>query len=364
MGVTALPINASAGSPAYSARQTRQAFAALMMGSSGPLRTRSGFRPGGAPAVSVDASNWSVGVFSAVVDAGMSTVQGPYLVASDATETGAMTPADGTFARKDILYVQVDDADEDSTGQRRARVLYLAGTAGSSPSAPATPARSLLVGTIDVPKVGGGAPSFTAANRYTVAAGGILTTYAANDPPSSERWPGQVFARADLHQLWYSTGPTLIKIFDGSAPALDPIEVVQAANDTTASGTYVPGTLHGTSFVAPPSGKVQVVVSGWLGSNAVLVSTGVNPRSYMSTYVRAGSTVGSGADVLTPSDDRAAAYFNASSTAGFKYSWVNLSHLVTGLTPGNTYNVVSVYRDNGGGASAAVNKRRMIVKGA
>lgn len=364
MTVIAYPINASGGAPAYTARQGRQAFAALMMPGPGPLRGRSGFRPAGAPAVSVTSTTWSAGPFTAVIDSGVSTTQGPYLVASDATEAGAPTPADGTFGRKDILYVQVDDTDEDGTGQRRARVLYLAGAAASTPSAPSTPPRSLLVGTIDVPKVGSGSPVFTPSGLFTVAAGGVFPGTGSTIPPTGDRYDGMLIWRLDARVLHLWDGSQSLVVFDGSAPALATIEVVQPANDTTGSGTYVPGTTHGTAFVAPPSGKVEVVVSGWLGSNAVLVSTGVNPRSYMSTYVRAGSTVGSGADVLTPSDDRAAAYFNASSTAGTKYSWVQLSHLVTGLTPGNTYNVVSVFRDNGGGAAAAVNKRRMIVKGA
>lgn len=209
MAVTAYPMNASGGAPVYTARQGRQAMAALMMPGAGVLRARSGFRPGGAPAVSVDASTWSVGPWSGVVNADVSGVQAPYLCASDATDTGPMTPADGTFARKDILYVQIDDTDEDASGQRRARVLYLAGTAASTPSVPATPARSLLVGTIDVPKVGSGSPAFTASGFWSVAAGGVTPFSSAAGIPLGERYVGQLFYRTDLDELQaFSVGGT------------------------------------------------------------------------------------------------------------------------------------------------------------
>ncbi|MFI6162235.1 hypothetical protein ACIA59_20115 [Micromonospora haikouensis] len=197
MAVTAIPINASAGSPAYSARQTRQAWSALMMAGPAPLRSRSGLRPGGAPTVSVTTTTWSVGPLSGIVDAAVASVQGPYLVASDATETGAVTAAHATWARKDILYLQVDDTDEDSTGQRRGRVLYLAGTAAASPSAPATPPRSLLIGTIDVPAVGGGSPSYTPSRIWAVAAGGIVPVSSQAEEDSLSAYDGMVIARPD-----------------------------------------------------------------------------------------------------------------------------------------------------------------------
>ncbi|MER7280427.1 hypothetical protein ABT369_38920 [Dactylosporangium sp. NPDC000244] len=210
MAITALPINASGGSPSYSARQTRQAFSALMMPGVGPLRTRSGFRPGGAPTVSVTASTWTVGPLSAVVDAAVSSIQAPYLVASDANATGSVTAADATNPRKDILYLQISDTDEDASGSRTPQILYLAGTAAASPTAPSTPARSLLIGVIDVPKVGSGSPAFTPSGLWTVAAGGIVpvASQAARDALSV--YPGQLVARTD-------TTPVRVDMWNGTA---------------------------------------------------------------------------------------------------------------------------------------------------
>ena len=209
MTITALPINASSGSPAYNARQTRQAFSALMMPGAAQLRTRSGFRPGGAPSVSVTSTTWTVGAFSCVVDAGVSAVQGPYLVSSDANATGSVTAADSTFDRIDILYVQVSDTDEDGSGQRSATVGYLAGTPAATPTAPATPARSLRIGNISVPHVGAGSPAFTASGTSFVAAGGAVPVFSSAEASALALVAGSVVARMDF-------SPPRLDIYDGT----------------------------------------------------------------------------------------------------------------------------------------------------
>lgn len=210
MTITALPINASSGSPSYTARQTRQAFGGLMMPGAAQLRTRSGFRPGGAPTVTATATTWTVGVFTSVIDAGVSAVQGPYLVASDANSTGSVTAADATFARRDILYIQVSDTDEDGTGLRSAAVGYLAGTPSATPTAPATPARSLLIGYIDVPHSGAGSPAYTASGLNWVAAGGIVPVSGTTEEGALAAYVGMVVARADL-------SPPRLEVYDGTA---------------------------------------------------------------------------------------------------------------------------------------------------
>jgi hypothetical protein len=139
------------------------------------------------------------------------------------------------------------------------------------------------------------------------------------------------------------------------------VENFTTANDTSTSGTYTPGTVHGVAFVAPPSGVVLIAFGGQLGSNSV-VAPNTTPASRMSDYVRTGATVGSGTDVMTPLDDRSLAFFNYSTAAGFKYSQVgDLVHRLAGLTPGASYNVTTVFKDVTGGSSAAVNDRRVTV---
>ena len=65
------------------------------------------------------------------------------------------------------MYVKLSDpAETDGSSVPQVEVLYLAGTAASTPAAPATPARSLVLAQITVPASGGGSPTvaFVAAN--------------------------------------------------------------------------------------------------------------------------------------------------------------------------------------------------------
>lgn len=335
MTVTAYPINASGGSPAYTARQGRQAIAGLMMPGNGPLAVRSGFRPGGAPTVSVTSTTWSAGTFTAVIDARQSSTQGPYLVASDATETGSMTPADGTFARKDILYVQVDDADEDATGQRRARVLYLAGTPAASPTAPATPDRSLLVGTIDVPKVGSGSPVFTPAQIYTVAAGGVLPDLDPYLPPTGERYQGQMFWRLDLEELQLQTATGARVIFAARYPSVNNQDYTlnelwygvgqpyTIRSNTTNNRADVDAAMTLT-FTAPDTGRVWIELEGFAASTGVTAGTGVFGTYWCLRNTADGSLVTNSSLPMLPTQD--------SQATRLRYSTK-----VTGLTPGQSY---------------------------
>jgi hypothetical protein len=94
---------------------------------------------------------------------------------SDANVTGSVTAADATYARKDIVYIQINDLSAgDGSGALSAPVQYLAGVPSASPAAPALPARSFLVGTINVPVSGGGSPTVTLNPARFAAAGGVL----------------------------------------------------------------------------------------------------------------------------------------------------------------------------------------------
>ncbi|MGI5247762.1 hypothetical protein [Dactylosporangium sp. CA-139066] len=170
----------------------------------------------------------------------MSTIQAPYLVASDANATGSVTAADATNPRKDILYVQVSDTDEDASGSRAATVGYLAGTAAAIPSAPATPARSLLIGVIDVPKVGAGSPAFTGSGLWFVAAGGIVPvpSQAARDALSA--YAGQAVWRLDTNQVEIFDGTNWVSPPSFGARAVGLNSAMAATNITATTYTSVP----------------------------------------------------------------------------------------------------------------------------
>ncbi|HEY9414316.1 MAG TPA: hypothetical protein VIQ30_06130 [Pseudonocardia sp.] len=169
---------------------------------------------------------------------------------------------------------------------------------------------------------------------------------------------GMVIFQTDTDSFLFWTGSAW-KRFARDIETSSTVEDFEGANDTSTSTTYIPGTIHGVAFVAPPSGQVRVSFSGWIGSNAV--AGGVVQAAFMSDYVRLGTTIGSGADVMTPTDDRAIFYSLTNTTAGFKYEHSSMRHLVTGLAAGSSYNVTTVFR-SAVAASAAVNKRWILVE--
>ena len=163
MGIVVLPLDASSGSPSYSAQATRQAFSALMgLAPSGrPLGATSGVRPG-TPTTTVTITNnttWNVAAHAGVLDVESSPLAAPYMYATTGGDSGTITAANATYARVDIVYVQVSDNVQDSSGSETGAIGYLAGTPAASPTAPATPARSMVLAQITVPAVGGGNPT-------------------------------------------------------------------------------------------------------------------------------------------------------------------------------------------------------------
>jgi hypothetical protein len=118
---------------------------------------------------------------------------------TDTNVTGGVTAADATYARKDIVYIQVNDSSAgDGSGALSAPVAYLAGTPSASPVAPTLPARSFLVGTITVPQSGGGSPTVALNTARFVAAGGVLPVYSQAERDGLVAFDGLTVLRMDL----------------------------------------------------------------------------------------------------------------------------------------------------------------------
>lgn len=200
MTITCQPMDASGGLPVYSASNERQANAPLYGGGSGvALKAVQGFRVGTGNVLSATSTTWTLTPCSAVISPSAATAQGSYRWASDSNVTGAVTAADATYARKDIVYIQVNDSSSgDGSGALTAPVLYLAGTPSASPAAPSLPARSFLVGTITVPASGGGSPSVVLNTARFVAAGGIQPVATQADQDALTEYEGLRVDRLDL----------------------------------------------------------------------------------------------------------------------------------------------------------------------
>lgn len=186
---------------AVTAQQERQARAAGHGGGSGrQLGARSGFRVGTPSNVlTATSTTWTLGACAAVIDPGASTHQGAYGWSSDANVTGSVTAADATYARKDIVYIQVNDSSAgDGSGATSAPVLYLAGTASASPVAPTLPPRSFLVGTITVPQAGGGSPTVIRNPAVYAAAGAPLPVSSQAERDALSKYDSLTVQRLDV----------------------------------------------------------------------------------------------------------------------------------------------------------------------
>lgn len=130
----------------------------------------------------------------------------------------------------------------------------------------------------------------------------------------------------------------------------------ETANDSSTSTSFVDGTVHGLAFTAPTSGAVWIHYGGLLGSN----STSVGMRAVLSFYVRTGGSVGAGSDVLVADDERSVKLYKQTTDASFLYVSCASAYLLTGLTAGSSYNVITQFR--AGANTAAVDNRWIGVK--
>lgn len=107
-------------------------------------------------------------------------------------------------------------------------------------------------------------------------------------------------------------------------------------------GTYVD---CGVAFVACTTGRAAIDFAGFLDND-----TGGGVQTFVSPVIRAGSTVGAGASVVAAADANSITQTNSSAAVGIL---VGRRLLVTGLTPGSTYNVRLEHRVSGGNGFVA-----------
>lgn len=186
---------------AVTAQQERQARAAGHGGGSGrQLGGRSGFRVGTPDTIlTATSTTWTLGPCSLMLDPGASTHQGMYGWATDANVTGTVTAAHDTNPRKDIVYIQVNDSTAgDGSGEVTYAPKYAAGNPAVTPSAPALPARSFLLGTITVPAAGGGSPTVVRNPAVYVSAGAPLPVFTVAERDALVKYDGLSVMRMDV----------------------------------------------------------------------------------------------------------------------------------------------------------------------
>lgn len=166
----------------YSGQNLRDALRMVTMATGATFGARGGVRPGD-PGLTVSLSGSTINVSPGTA---ILPDHGVYIGVLTSTWSGTLTAAHATLDRIDLVYLRIWDTDFDATGLRKTDVVYLAGTASSTPAAP-TPGGTeiyLPLATITVPHTGAGSPSVsTSVKPVTVAPGGVLPTSTAPSSP-------------------------------------------------------------------------------------------------------------------------------------------------------------------------------------
>jgi hypothetical protein len=105
-------------------------------------------------------------------------------------------------------------------------------------------------------------------------------------------------------------------------------------------------------FVAPTTGRVKIHASARLTNSATTSGSLIAPET------RLGGTIGAGTIV------EAAADANGASHYGNTFARLGVTHLLTGLTPGATYNTRLLHRSSVGTATASFALRELVVEAA
>lgn len=284
---------------------------------------------------------------SAVVERG--TLVGSYIVESNATATVTLATANATNPRIDRVDLQVlDGALGDNGGTSQTALIVSSGTAAGSPSVPAAPSNSIPICQILLPANTTTLTSgmVTDKRRSAGLRGGTRVLLPGDSLTDVGFMPGEMrdtraIASPGTIDTWDNASAAWVRVHDFAGAAVHFTHF--AATDTVTNVTttsYVAvtdtgGTHLGHNFVAPASGIIELT---W-GANAF---SGVSGSSLLiGSNVRQGGTVGSGTGQSTVSDDDAAVYSLLGDVPGTRM------RVVTGLTPGNTYNVQLEAKNSG-----------------
>jgi hypothetical protein len=257
----------------HTAEITRDAFSSTIAlpRSGGSLVPRGGVVPdlGGVLAVTQNGTpNMSVNVASGhiYVPGTESGKQGVYSCLNDATLNVTIAAADPSQPRIDIIVAQIRDAFY-SGASNDFRIVAVTGTPAGSPSAPATPANSLVIATI---AVAAGVTSIVNANitdnrYYLTTVGGQTFCTSATRPPL-----------VGLGHRIYESDTGLFRYWSGSEWRLNmPYRTFTELSGTTASVTFnIPSTLRTVRCSWTARGNTAAVaLQMWLRING---NTGAN----------------------------------------------------------------------------------------
>jgi hypothetical protein len=241
----------------------------------------------------------SVGPGQAIISPGATTSQGSYPVTVDASGGGLPTltfAAGGSLARTDVIYIQVQDNAEDSSGITAAKVAVVQGTNGGG--VPSPPAGTISIWQVPVPANATSINFATAVwvGGYTVAIGGVVPSFSSGYPSATPL--GQTRVRLD-RSMTAAPGP--LEAYDGSAwqtaiPSSYPRGRVAASKITTAGANSSNSTpvVYNTITTTLTSGRrYRLWAAGFVNDNTVGL------KATMGLYYIAGSSMPAGASGAT-----------------------------------------------------------------
>ncbi|MFC5268472.1 hypothetical protein ACFPJ1_40740 [Kribbella qitaiheensis] len=338
------------GGPELTAAEWRQAETSLFLRASNDL-VISGVRGG-----AVSNTGFSVTIAPLTVAVQPSASTGVYRAAfpAGAAELAkTISAAHATLPRVDAIDVKVYDHEADASSLRGADIVYTAGTAAGSPTAPAFAGQGVRLGTFAVPASGGGNPVWTinpALIGYA-SAGGILEV---SSRPSSPR-PGTAIFNRSTGVMEYYNGTAWVTLPNGLATVRDD----ETADEAAYSGaTWIPGsTPCAVAFTAPPSGAVMVHMK------ACILSSINDKAVWVDSEIKTGASLGSGSVVSGgTANNNDGIVLGGTVTSGVPLKLDSGTFkLVSGLTPGNSYNARVMYATEVGGNITILYRQLVVV---
>lgn len=209
--------------------------------------------------------------------------------------------------------------------------------------------RSAGAAVVDVSSVQtiGGTKTFSTKPAVTGTA--LVDTTTAQTISGAKTWTGpEVHSGTEAHSGTASF----------SNDAMRPTSAVSSVDESNYTGTaFTPGTnaTVGLTFVAPPSGMVYATLSGYFNQAID------GQVSIMSYAIRTGGTIGAGSEVFAASADRALTAGRAVNAGSPPQPQASRRSLLTGLTPGATYNGRVEFQTTAGG-NVSVFVRELLIE--
>jgi hypothetical protein len=142
------------------------------------------------------------------------------------------------------------------------------------------------------------------------------------------------------------TAGSLIRALDTPPTVTSEVPDTFNFTNTAYATTGQAGGNCGVAFMAPTTGRVLL-------KYGAQIINGATPSSIVAPVIREGGTVGSGTSVLAAADDNAVSAVGATGGSRFR------EKLVTGLTPGATYNVRLEHRVSSASTGSVL--RRVVI---